>query len=125
MSRKGHHFDIVLKDVHLNWGKVGTSRSSGKRNEFEAYIPISSNYAKTFDIKQGETFECKSDDGYFHELICATGSQGDSKQYGKNFTKAGDMRGIGYWLKNRKKAKPGDTVRIHFEDENVIKISMV
>jgi len=126
MSRTGKNFDVVLKDVHLNWGTVGLSRSSlGKRNEFEAYIPISITNAKVFDIKQGETFECISDDGLFNESMRATGSQGDAKQYGKNLTKVGDMRGVGYWLKDRKKAKPGDTVRILFVDENVIQISLL
>jgi hypothetical protein len=97
LSRTGHFFDVVLKEAHLNWGTEGASRSSGQRNSFEAYIPISIGNAKTYNILIGETFACTSSDGYFEGEVKATGSQGDRKQYGKNLTKSRDMRSLGYW----------------------------
>lgn len=125
MTRTGNYFDVTLNDAHLNWGTIGASRITGQRNSFESYIPISMHNARTYNIMQGEIFTCTSEDGYFQGLLKAAGSQGTLGQYGKNFTKSGDMRAIGYWLKDRKNAQPGDTVRIFFNDENTIEMSLM
>ncbi|MGG4488127.1 hypothetical protein [Metabacillus idriensis] len=123
MLRSGNKIEITLKDVHLNWGTEGASRSARVRNPYESYIPISMEHAKRFNILKGETFECISDDGYFEGDMKATGSQGNLKQYGKNLVRSGNMRALGYWLKDRKNARPGDKVVIEFIEENKITIS--
>lgn len=125
MSRTGHFFDIELKEAHLNWGTEGASRATANRNPFEAYLPISIGNARTYNILRGETFTCTSSDGYFEGEVKATGSQGERKQYGKNLTKSGDMRALGYWLKDRMNAQPRDIVRITFVDENSIELTLL
>lgn len=125
MSRTGNYFDVELKEAHLNWGTKTRSNTARNRDEFEVYIPISIINAKTYNIKTGEVFNCFSDDGYFDGPLKATGSQGDSYQYGKNFYKDRDMRALGYWLKNRRQVKEGDTIRLEFIDEHTIKLSLL
>lgn len=125
MSRAGDYFDVVLKEAHLNWGTKTRSNNARKRNEFEVYIPINIVNAKTYDIKTGEEFDCFSDDGYFEGPLKATGSQGDAYQYGKNLHKSGDLRALGYWLKNRRRVKAGDTIRLEFIDEHTLKLSLL
>lgn len=120
MSRTGKHFDITLKSAHLNWGTEGDSRVTKQRNVFEVYLPISMANAKKYDIKAGEVFFCSSSDGFFEGPLKATGSQGPSKEYGKNFYKDGDLRALGYWLKDRMDAQIGDQVRVEFTNENTI-----
>jgi hypothetical protein len=125
MSRKGKFFIVILKEAHLNWGTEGNSRSTRMRNKYESYIPISAENARVFNITRGEVFSSISDDSLFEGDLKATGSQGTSKEYGKNFVKSGDMRALGYWLKDRKQAVPGDKVKVFFKDEQVIELSFI
>ena len=125
MSRVGKFFDVELKSVHLNWGREGESRKSNERNIYESYIPINIENARRFNILRGEVFDCISLDGYFEGKLKATGSQGEGNRFGKNFTKNGDMRALGYWLKDRNGVQPGTSVRIEFIEENKIYISIL
>ncbi|MCK2001038.1 hypothetical protein MZM54_06475 [[Brevibacterium] frigoritolerans] len=125
MNRSGNYFDVEMKKAHLNWGTEGASRTKKLRNPFEVYIPISMEFAKLYEIKTGEIFNCSSSDGYFQGPLKATGSQGNANEYGKNFYKDGDLRSLGYWLKDRLKAKIGDIVRIEFVDEHSILLTHI
>ncbi len=125
LSRTGQSFDVVLKKAHLNWGTEGASRIIKKRNEYEVYIPISIHNAQKYNIKTGEIFDCSSDDGYFQGPLKATGSQGKKLDFGKNFYKEGDLRALGYWLKDRLKASEGDIVRITFTGENSMLLTFI
>ncbi|AND40652.1 MULTISPECIES: hypothetical protein [Bacillaceae] len=120
MPRSGQYFDVELKRAHLNWGTEGASRSVYRRNEYEVYIPISMDNARRYTIRPGELFHCTSADGFFHGPLKATGSQGKLLEYGKNFHKEGDLRALGYWLKDRHNAREGDIVRVEFTGENSI-----
>ncbi|HDR4914384.1 TPA: hypothetical protein ROY02_003815 [Bacillus cereus] len=125
MSRTGRCFEVVLKDAHLMWGTLGSSRVGGSRSGYEAYLPIRMHEARTFNILNGEIFTAVSTDGYFDNNLKATGTQGPSGQYGKNLTPDGDMRKLGYWLKDRLNAQPGDTVRVCFESENDLTLEYI
>ncbi|WP_404332098.1 hypothetical protein [Mesobacillus maritimus] len=123
MPRTGRYFNVTLKSAHLNWGTEGNSRIVRKRNPFEVYLPISIENARDFNIKTGEVFACSSSDGFFDGPLKATGTQGPSKEFAKNFYKDGDMRALGYWLKDRMEAKVGDKIRIEFTDEDAIRLT--
>lgn len=120
MIRTGQYFDVTLKAAHLNWGTEGESRATNRRNSFEVYLPISMDNARTFDITTGEVFSCASSDGYYEGMLKATGTQGQPRIFAKNFHKDGDLRALGYWLKDRKKVQVGDQVRVEFTSENSI-----
>ena len=123
MTRTGQHFEVVLKDAHLGWGKKGNSRSTVNRSEFEVYLPINSDNARTFDIKATEVFEAVSDDGYYSHNLKASGSQGPGNQYAKNFQSEGDLRKLGYWLKERRNAQTGDRIKVEFLGEHSVKLT--
>lgn len=124
MVRSGQSFEVILKEAHIGWGTHGNSRTgTNSRNEFETYLPISLSVARDLNILTGEIFSCVSSDGYFEGDLKASGSQGISNQFAKNLSKNGDLRALGYWLKDRIKANPGDRVRIEFTDENSVVIS--
>lgn len=125
MDRTGNYFDVELKKAHLNWGTEGASRTSKQRNPFEMYLPISIDNARIYNIKAGEVFNGSSSDGFFEGALKATGSQGNLNQYGKNLHKEGDLRALGYWLKDRVNAQVGDKVRVKFIDEHTIKLSLL
>lgn len=111
MPRTGNYFDVVLQPAHLNWETESRSNTPRNRNEYELYIPIRIVNARAYNIRKGEIFNCSSDDGYFEGPLKATGSQGPSKEYGKNFYKDGDLRTLGYWLKDRRHVNVGDIIR--------------
>jgi hypothetical protein len=122
--RKGKYFDVLLKRAHINWGTESSPHVLRNRNEYEAYLPISMEHARMFNMKTGDVFNGFSKDGFFEGRLKATGSQGKSKEYAKNLYKDGDLRALGYWLIDRMNAKPGDTVRIEFIEEDVIELTL-
>lgn len=123
MPRTGQYFDVTLNQAHLNWGTEGESRITKRRNPFEVYLPINMDNARKFDIRTGEVFDGYSSDGFYQGPLKATGSQGPLKQFAKNLHKDGDLRTLGYWLKDRIGAKVGDKVRIEFTSEDSIKLT--
>lgn len=114
MPKAGDSFVVVLKEAHIEWGTRGDSRLGGGRSPKESYIPISLNNAKQYQVMKGTVYHGRSSDGYFNHAVLASGSQGDSLEYAKQFHGLGDLKLIGYWLIDYCQAKPGDQVLVEF-----------
>lgn len=120
MPNTGDSFRVRLKPVHLNWGTIS---SDGQRNRHpdEAYIPIPISDARRLNLfndglcfsVSGQSFEVK-----------ATGTQGNTGQYGKNLSSSGNLRLLGAYLKRGLGAQPGDTVIVSWLSPTEVNITI-
>jgi len=125
MPKAGDTFEVELKPAHIQWGTRGQSRIGQGRSNKEAYIPISIRNARRYNILQATVFHAKSADGYFDHDVLASGSQGDNYEYSKQFHGYGNLKLIGYWLKDYCNAKPGDRVRVEFTSPDDILFTFI
>ncbi len=117
MDRTGLFMSIELKYVHLNWGTTSTS-GTRKRDELEVYIPIKIDDARRLKLKRGLTFYVKGQDF----KLRASGSQ--AEDLGKNFHSEGNLKLLGWYLKEELGAKPEDTVTITWESKTEVSITL-
>jgi len=118
MDRTGLSMSVELKHVHLNWGTTSTT-GDRKRNELEAYIPIKIDDARRLNLKRGVSFYVKGQDF----KLRASGTQSDG--LGKNFQSEGNLKLLGWYLKEELGAKSEDIVEIYWESKTEVSITLI
>lgn len=134
MANRGDTYTIELKQTHLEWG---THRYTNSRDRIygEGYIPIPSNYAEAYEIKNSNAtdgrdilgvniFYCQSVDGHFQGILKSQGSSYGGCIYAKNFSAQGDLQAIGDWF-FKMNAQIGDLVRVTWLSPTDIEIELL
>lgn len=124
MPNTGDSYSAVLREVHLSWGTLSKD-GTRSRSELEAYIPIRAEIARELNIPQGAVYQATSSDGLYNHPLKASGSQGDRKQYGKNFESSGNLKILGQWLKNHCCARPGDEILVEWTSPTDIVLTYI
>lgn len=138
MPKKGDFYEVVIKDVHMNWG---TKRTTINRKSVagEGYIPIPANKAEQIGVNNSNAlkktqprireqlgvnlFDCYDKNGFVGKLK-AQGSSRKGYIYPKQFSAFGDLKVIGSWFRNNK-VSAGDKIRVSWTSPTEILIEKV
>lgn len=130
MPSKGDSFTITLKSNHLKWG-TETRKGLRNRSVYEVYLPIPLGTAKKLGImaaavnENDSIYKAKSADGNYNYPLKASGSAGEDLLYAKNFQSSGNLKMLGYWLKDKCHAKAYDQVKIEWIEEDEILLTFI
>lgn len=138
MPKQGDFYEVVVKDVHMNWG---TKRTTITRQSVagEGYIPIPAKKAKQIGINNSNAlkhtqpriyeqlgvnlFDCYDKNGFVGKLK-AQGATRKGYIYPKQFSAFDDLKVIGSWFR-KTKVSAGDKIRVSWTSPNKIFIEKV
>lgn len=130
MAKAGDSYVVELRENHLAWGTYRYTASRTPRSG-EAYLPIPIEYARKYEIYNGNATQ-KTDALGENIFWCVTigaylKAQGGADRgavYAKQFAVNDDLKGLGEWYR-AVGAKPGDSVRVVWTSPSDIEIELL
>lgn len=130
MAKAGDSYVVELRENHLAWGTYRYTASRTPRSG-EAYLPIPIEYARKYEIYNGNAthktdvlgeniFWCVTIGAY----LKAQGGADRGAVYAKQFAVNDDLKGLGEWYR-AVGAKPGDSVRVVWISPSDIEIELL
>ena len=130
MAKAGDSYVVELRENHLAWGTYRYTASRTPRSG-EAYLPIPIEYARKYEIYNGNAthkadvlgeniFGCVTIGAY----LKAQGGADRGAVYAKQFAVNDDLKGLGEWYR-AVGAKPGDSVRVVWISPSDIEIELL
>lgn len=130
MAKAGDSYVVELRENHLAWGTYRYTASRTPRSG-EAYLPIPIEYARKYEIYNGNAthktdvwgeniFWCVTIGAY----LKAQGGTDRGAVYAKQFAVNDDLKELGEWYR-AVGAKPGDSVRVVWISPSDIEIELL